>query len=362
MSLGTRVRRLLLTSPARWPGMLRGAAARRPGARLLEPGEFDSDGAVALIGRHRTRPCDVPLTIFSSRWQQRWARDPSLGWRGRHAGPLDVQVVPGDHRMMLLQPHVNDLASRFARRLRKAEAAQAPTTCTVSLVIPARNEAANLPHVLPRIPSWVDEVILVDGGSTDGTTQVARQLRPGLLTIDQGARGKGDAMRRGFEAATGDIVVAMDADGSTDPAEIPLYIGALLGGADFVRGSRYLQGGGSADLSILRSLGNVALVALVRLLYRNSFSDLCYGYTAFWRRLLLVLQPDAGGFEIEAQMSIRALARGLKVYEVPSFELVRINGRSSLRAVPDGWRILRTILAERLQRQVRAAADRSLEG
>jgi glycosyltransferase involved in cell wall biosynthesis len=263
--------------------------------------------------------------------------------------------------MMLLQPHVNDLASRFARRLRKAEAAQAPTTCTVSLVIPARNEAANLPHVLPRIPSWVDEVILVDGGSTDGTTQVARQLRPGLLTIDQGARGKGDAMRRGFEAATGDIVVAMDADGSTDPAEIPLYIGALLGGADFVRGSRYLQGGGSADLSILRSLGNVALVALVRLLYRNSFSDLCYGYTAFWRRLLLVLQPDAGGFEIEAQMSIRALARGLKVYEVPSFELVRINGRSSLRAVPDGWRILRTILAERLHRQVRAAPDRSLE-
>ncbi|MBO0684422.1 MAG: hypothetical protein J2P45_14795, partial [Candidatus Dormibacteraeota bacterium] len=119
------------------------------------------------------------------------------------------------------------------------------------------------------------------------------------------------------------------------------------------KGSRYIQGGGSSDLSRLRSLGNLGLTVVTRLLYRNSFSDLCYGYTAFWRRLLPVLELEAPGFEIEAQMCVRALARGLTVYEVPSFERVRISGRSNLRALPDGWRVLRTVVAERLQGRIR---------
>src|SRR5207248_10164906 len=174
-------------------------------------------------------------------------------------------------------------------------------------------------------------------------TEDALRLRPGLKLVRTAGSGKGDALRQGFHAASGDIVVALDADGSTDPAEIPLYVGALLGGADFVKGSRYVQGGGSADLSRFRALGNMALTTLVRLLFRNSFSDLCYGYTAFWRRLLPVLEPEASGFEIEAQMNVRALARGLRVYEVPSFERLRISGRSSLRAVPDGFRVLRAV-------------------
>jgi amino acid adenylation domain-containing protein len=364
MAPRTRVRRLLLSPPVRWPGMLWGAARRVAGRPAPPPaggGEFDADGAVDLLSRYRTRPCDAPLTLFSSGWQRRWSRDAALGWRGVHAGPLDVHVVPGDHRTMLLRPQVNDLAVRFARRLREAAPGRPSAPSRVTLVIPARNEAANLPHVLPRVPRLVDEVILVDGGSDDGTASVARELWPGIRTLAQEGRGKGDALRQGFHAATGDILVAIDADGSTDPAEIPLYVGALLGGADFVRGSRYLQGGGSADLSPIRSLGNRALVTLVRLLFRNSFSDLCYGYTAFWRRLLPALQPDAGGFEIEAQLSVRALARGLTVYEVPSYERVRIAGRSSLRPVRDGLRVLRTVLAERLHGQVRPPAEPSLE-
>jgi glycosyltransferase involved in cell wall biosynthesis len=246
------------------------------------------------------------------------------------------------------------LAAPGGGLLRPASAAAAAAgSYRVSVVIPARNEAANLPHVLPRIPHWVDELILVDGNSTDDTVRVAHELWPGITTIRQEGKGKGDALCQGFQAATGDIVVALDADGSTDPAEIPLYIGALQGGADFVRGSRYIQGGGSADLSIFRSLGNLALTTVVRLLFRNRFSDLCYGYTAFWRRVLPVLQPEAPGFEIEAQLNTRALARGLKVFEVPSFERVRITGSSSLRAVPDGWRVLKTVLAERLRRDGR---------
>ena len=362
MSGGTRVRRLLLTAPSRWPRMLWGAA-RRVGGRppAANPDEFDAGGAVALLGRYRTAPCDAPLTVFSSRWQGRWARDAALGWPSVHAGPLAVQVVPGDHRTMLLQPQVNDLAARFAGRLRAVAPRRHPGAWRVSVVIPARNEAVNLPHVLARIPPLVDEVVLVDGGSTDDTVRVAGEIRPGIRVLVQEGTGKGDALRQGFLASTGDILVAIDADGSTDPAEIPLYVGALLGGADFVRGSRYLQGGGSADLSRVRSLGNRALVTLVRLLFRSSFSDLCYGYTAFWGRLLHVLQPDAPGFEIEAQLAVRALTRGLRVYEVPSYERVRIAGRSSLRPLRDGVRVLRTVLAERLRRQVRAPDEPSLE-
>jgi glycosyltransferase involved in cell wall biosynthesis len=219
---------------------------------------------------------------------------------------------------------------------------------TVSVVIPAKNEAANLPYVLPRIPAWVGEVILVDGESTDGTVEVARRLRRDIRIVRQEGRGKGAALRSGFAAARGDIIVMLDADGSTDPAEIPLYVGALLAGADFVKGSRFLQGGGTSDMSFHRRLGNWGLLLGVRMLFGGSYSDLCYGYNAFWRRVLPALHLYGDGFEIETLMNVQALRAGLKVAEVPSFEADRIHGESNLRALPDGWRVLKTILRERL--------------
>src|SRR5438874_3464109 len=116
---------------------------------------------------------------------------------------------------------------------------------SVSVVIPALNEADCLPHVLPRLPAWVDEVLLVDGQSTDGTVDIARRLRPDVRIVAQQGRGKGAALRTGLMQATGDIIVTLDADGSTDPSEIPAFVGALLAGADFAKGSRFLQGAGS---------------------------------------------------------------------------------------------------------------------
>src|SRR5437868_14684742 len=106
---------------------------------------------------------------------------------------------------------------------------------SVSVVIPTLNEAENLPHVLPRIPDWVDEVLLVDGHSTDRTVEVARELRPDIRIMMQEGRGKGAALRTGFTAASGDLIVMLDADGSTDPAEIPAFVGALLAGADLAK-------------------------------------------------------------------------------------------------------------------------------
>jgi len=216
----------------------------------------------------------------------------------------------------------------------------------VSVVIPALNEAENLRHVLPRLPDLVDEIILVDGNSSDGTVDVARELRPDVVAVTQRGRGKGAALRTGFEVATGDIIVMLDADGSTDPAEIPAFVAALLGGADFAKGSRFLPGGGTEDMPLYRKLGNWGFVLSVRLLFGGSYTDLCYGYNAFWRNALPDLSLDGDGFEIETMMNVRALRARLTIAEVPSFESARIFGVSRLRTVPDGWRVLKTILRE----------------
>lgn len=220
---------------------------------------------------------------------------------------------------------------------------QIATTPTVTVIVPAKNEARNLEHVLPRIPEWVDEVILVDGHSSDSTVAVAQYLLPSIKVVHQVGRGKGDALRAGFAAATSDIIVMLDADGSTDPAEIPAFVEALVGGADFVKGSRFAAGGGTADMSHLRRFGNWGFTTLVKVLFGGSFTDLCYGYNAFWRRTLPQLNLDGDGFEIETIMNVRALRTGLNVVEVPSFESERVYGESNLRTFPDGWRVLKAI-------------------
>ncbi|HUG95334.1 MAG TPA: glycosyltransferase family 2 protein [Pleomorphomonadaceae bacterium] len=218
---------------------------------------------------------------------------------------------------------------------------------TVTVIIPALNERENLRHVLPRIPPMVNEVILVDGASTDGTVEAARQLLPSIRIVQQDGEGKGAALRSGFAAATGDIIVMLDADGSTDPAEIPYFVHALLAGAEFAKGSRFLHGGGTEDMPYYRRLGNGFFVHLVRRLYGGRYTDLCYGYNAFWRHLLPQLELDGDGFEIETMINIRALRAQFRIREVPSFEARRVMGVGRLRTIPDGWRVLRTILRER---------------
>jgi len=228
---------------------------------------------------------------------------------------------------------------------------------TVSVVIPTLNEADNLPHVLPHIPTWVDEVILVDGNSTDRTVEVARQLRPDIIVVGQDRKGKGAALRCGFAAARCDIIVALDADGSNDPTEIPIFIGALLAGADFAKGSRFLQGGGTVDMEWYRRLGNWGLVKVASWKFGGQFTDLCYGYNAFWRSSLAKMNiSEAYGFEIETSMNLQALVERLLVCEVASCEWRRLHGVSNLRTVRDGWRVLRTIMRLKApERRVRSS-------
>ena len=226
--------------------------------------------------------------------------------------------------------------------------AKAPAWPKVTLVIPAKNEAANLPYVFADIPALVDELILVDGHSTDGTAEVARSLRPDVVIVAQRGTGKGDALRLGFAVASGDIVVMADADGSTDLKEIPRFVAALLHGADFVKGSRYMPTGASDDITFLRGLGNSLLSSLVNSLFGTAYTDLCYGYNAFWRRCLDDVAVDCDGFEVETLMNIRAAMCGLDVVEIPSHERARMFGRSNLSVVKDGWRVIRTIAKERV--------------
>jgi glycosyltransferase involved in cell wall biosynthesis len=229
---------------------------------------------------------------------------------------------------------------------------------TVTIVVPAKNVAANLREVLPRLPLDY-EIVLVDGNSVDGTVAVAIELRPDVRIVHQTRKGKGNALAAGFLAATGDIIVMFDADGSADPAEIPAFVQALVDGADFAKGSRFAAGGGSEDITGLRTLGNNGLNWMANLAFGTRFTDLCYGFNAFWRCLVPLLDlprldlvaPDGGmlwgdGFEIETVINCRFSAADVIITEVASVELARIHGESNLRTFSDGTRVLRTIIAE----------------
>jgi glycosyltransferase involved in cell wall biosynthesis len=218
----------------------------------------------------------------------------------------------------------------------------------VSVVIAALNEEKNLPHAFARLPDGLHEVILVDGHSVDDTVGMARRLRSDVRVLVQSRRGKGNALAEGFAACTGDIIVALDADGSTDGAEIPRFVAALCMGADFVKGSRFAQGGGTADITRARSFGNRTFSVIVNSLYGTHYTDLCYGFYAFWSRCLPYMRVDCDGFEVETLINVRIAKAGLVVHEVPSFERARIHGESHLRVVHDGLRVLRTIASERM--------------
>lgn len=230
---------------------------------------------------------------------------------------------------------------------------------SVSVVVPSLNEERNLEHVFSRLPQ-VDQVVLVDGGSVDRTVERARELMPDIDVVHQTRTGKGNALVCGFAACTSDIIVMIDADGSTDPAEIPRFVAALTDGADFAKGSRFAPGGDSEDITRIRRIGNDGLNFVVNRLFGTAYSDLCYGYNAFWRWVVPYLDlPDmhapamtngamrwGDGFEIETLINVRVAALELKVAEVASVEAARLHGVSNLNAIRDGRRVLRTIMQE----------------
>jgi glycosyltransferase involved in cell wall biosynthesis len=224
----------------------------------------------------------------------------------------------------------------------------------VSIVIPALNEAKNIGEVLQRINRLkLDgdlEIIVVDGCSTDGTSDVVKKVFPSAKIIIETPKGKGSALKTGFLHASGDIIITMDADGSHSPEELPRLIEPLMDGYEMVKGSRFLPGGGSDDITPVRRFGNSVFVFLVNLLYGTKYTDLCYGYRAFKREALEKIWFTTNGFDCETEQSILAKKAGIRVKEVPSYEKKRANGESNLRTIRDGARILSMIIKAKMKR------------
>jgi len=218
----------------------------------------------------------------------------------------------------------------------------------VSVVICAFNEEKNLPHVLPKIPGWVDEVLLVDGRSTDRTVEVAERLRPDIRVLYQPDRGKGDALRHGIKHASGDIIVMLDADGATDPKEMPKFIGPLLKGYDFAKGSRFTLSL-PVNKASHRIFGNLLIAAVFNILYGSRYTDLCSGYNAFWKKALGRIDLDPSDcFEDEPLLIARVKRVGLRIAEVGHRDLGRIYGEGKAPSWRQGLKAIKTIVRERI--------------
>jgi len=224
----------------------------------------------------------------------------------------------------------------------------------VTVVIPTLNESETVSHVIEQLKTeGYHNIVVIDGHSTDGTVEVVKKL--GATVILQDKRGKGAALRQAFshESVNGDIVAIIDADGSMDPKEIPLFLKAMDDDVDLVKGSRFMLGGYSQDINLVRKIGNYMFLSLVNLLWSTQYTDLCYGFGAFKKEALkkLSIGLNSMNFEIETEICIKAKKLGLNFVEVPSVELRRRHGKSNLSIIRDGIKILRTILKEFLDRR-----------
>ncbi len=220
----------------------------------------------------------------------------------------------------------------------------------VTALICTCNEAENLPHVLPLIPPCVDEILVIDGHSTDETVAVARRLRPGIRILQQPGTGKGAALRYGVEQASGDIIVTLDADGETNPLELPHFLDALLAGADFIKGSRFQEGWISKPPH--RIFGNWVIAKTCNLLYGTRFTDVCCGYNAFWRRVPGEVDLwAADDWNYEPLLVARLLRAGRAVRELGYRYRGRLSGNSKLPDWRQGLRAVWVLARERFRRR-----------
>ena len=217
---------------------------------------------------------------------------------------------------------------------------------TIEAIVPTINEGHAVKEVLLGLSKYTDRILVIDAYSKDRTVEIAKNL--GAKVVMQNSLGKGSALREAFDCVNSDIIVMLDGDGSMKPEEVPSFLKALAPGVDVVKGSRFLPGGYSEDLSLIRTVGNLLFVSLVNLLWSTNYTDLCYGFGAFRTEALRRLCPhlESINFEIETEIFIKAKKLGLRIVEVPSVELKRQHGKSNLSSIRDGFRIFRTIIKE----------------
>ena len=216
---------------------------------------------------------------------------------------------------------------------------------SVTALICTLNEAENLPHVLPQIPQWVDEILIVDGHSTDNTAETAKELSPKAVIVTQTGKGKGNALKEGVNQASGDIIVTLDADGSTDPRDMSKYIEPLIDGYDFAKGSRFLRN--RPKMRLYRQFGNWVLATTANILYGAKYTDVCSGYNAFSKNTFQSMRLINDGFEMEQEMVVKIRKMRLKVIEVHQYDAGRMSNSSKVSGIKQGFTDLWIIIKER---------------
>jgi glycosyltransferase involved in cell wall biosynthesis len=223
-----------------------------------------------------------------------------------------------------------------------------PPNCPpVTVLICTLNEENNLPLVLPKIPHWVDEVLLVDGHSKDNTLVIAKQICPRIKILIQPGKGKGDALKFGVQQASGKIIVTLDADGSTNPEDIPRFILPLLEGFDFAKGSRFLEN--RPKMRLHRRFGNWVLTTTSNFLHGTKYTDICSGYNAFKRQAFQNLKLTYNGFAMEQEMNVKIKQAGFKVIEVSCIDNGRRDGDSKVGPIKQGLLDWLVIIRERFR-------------
>jgi glycosyltransferase involved in cell wall biosynthesis len=212
----------------------------------------------------------------------------------------------------------------------------------ISVIIPTLNEAGCLRKVIEDIPEIVTEIIVVDGGSTDGTVELAKSL--GVKVVIQEKKGLGDALMLGIKSSHEDIVVFLDGDGSFNPYDIKVMVKLIQEGNDVVFGTRYHPESGSQDDTPIRYLGNQFFTGLMRLIFKVNLSDSLFMYVAAKRNALEALNLKSPGFEFCIEFAIKVHLSGLSYTEMPSFERKRIAGKSKVNAFIHGLIILWTLI------------------
>lgn len=220
----------------------------------------------------------------------------------------------------------------------------------VSLILFTLNEIEGMKAVVPLFDaSWYDQLLVVDGGSTDGTIQWARDR--GFEVMVQRQPGLGAAFLESLPLITGDIAIYFSPDGNSVPDRIPPLVDKMREGHDIAIVSRYLEGAVSLDDDRITALGNWGFTRLVNLLYGSRLSDVLVIYKAYRTELLREARVNTRGNAWASQVLCRALRRGARVAEIPGDEPARIGGERKMTPLRFGSQELYTILRERLRRQ-----------